>query len=901
MSKDQFCQVVLLPQGEFAAFLRAGAGERAALLGKLFDTRRFRLTEEVLRERKRAAEADLDAADRELLALGERVEQAAGQTPGPAPAERPAVPAARRATAPAPAPAPDLALAGAPEDDEAATPPAAGDPSLAERLLARAAVLRCTAHERHAIAASAVRAATEADRAARAHAAEVRDRAAAQARHAAARDRAARLAAGRPRLDALADRLAAADRADRATPALAPHARATAEADRAARRADQALTDLAALTARDAGPIAAEHWERADADALAAAERAAREEIGALGQAADAEREAARAAGELARLATDTARDEAAADEARDWLTGWPAHRDALRQRAEAARNAAAEVAALTGELAAADRVLAAARRRDALHSDLAAARETHRTARDAAADARDAWLAAREARIDGMAAELAAALTPGDPCRVCGATEHPAPARPAAHAVTGRDEDAAQAGYATADAARENAARAVERITAALEAERAAAGDAPLGALTAARDALSVRLAEARRAAGDAHAAHEALDQAEREHDRRAEQLRAAEGRTAAATARREALEERRAALADRLERARAGHRDVAARRAALTARADALAAAARAVTAARTAADALGEATAARDAALRSAGFTDPTEVGAAALPAAEREALHRAVRAGHDEAAAVAAALADPEARAAAELPPADPAAADRAAERAAARLREATARAEAAGTRRAALDALGARLAERAAALAPSRAAYDRLRRLADLAAGNAAENRLHMELETYVLAARLEQVAAAASTRLLRMSGGRYTLVHTDARATGRGRSGLGLLVVDAWTGTERDTATLSGGETFFASLALALGLADVVTDEAGGRRLDTLFIDEGFGSLDEQTLDEVLDVLDSLRERDRAVGIVSHVPELRQRVPAQLRVEKGRTGSVVRQRVPSAP
>jgi exonuclease SbcC len=160
----------------------------------------------------------------------------------------------------------------------------------------------------------------------------------------------------------------------------------------------------------------------------------------------------------------------------------------------------------------------------------------------------------------------------------------------------------------------------------------------------------------------------------------------------------------------------------------------------------------------------------------------------------------------------------------------------------------------------------------------------------------MELETYVLAARLEQVAAAASVRLQRMSSGRYTLVHSDAKASRGSRSGLGLLAVDAWTGTERDTATLSGGETFFASLALALGLADVVTDEAGGMRLDTLFIDEGFGSLDEQTLDEVLDVLDALRERDRAVGIVSHVADLRQRIPAQLQVLKGQRGSTLRHR-----
>lgn len=118
--------------------------------------------------------------------------------------------------------------------------------------------------------------------------------------------------------------------------------------------------------------------------------------------------------------------------------------------------------------------------------------------------------------------------------------------------------------------------------------------------------------------------------------------------------------------------------------------------------------------------------------------------------------------------------------------------------------------------------------------------------------------------------------------------------SGTKRSGLGLQVVDAWTGRARDTATLSGGESFFTSLALALGLADVVTFEAGGIRLDTLFIDEGFGSLDPQALDDVLDVLDGLRERDRAVGIVSHVPELRQRIPTQLRVIRGRHGSTVR-------
>src|SRR5438132_4946422 len=108
------------------------------------------------------------------------------------------------------------------------------------------------------------------------------------------------------------------------------------------------------------------------------------------------------------------------------------------------------------------------------------------------------------------------------------------------------------------------------------------------------------------------------------------------------------------------------------------------------------------------------------------------------------------------------------------------------------------------------------------------------------------------------------------SSGAYSRQHTAARR-GAGRSGLGLLACDAWTGVDRDTSTLSGGETFLASLALALGLADVVTAEAAGTPMEALFVDEGFGTLDEDTLDEVMNVLDSLRAGGRIVGIVSHV------------------------------
>jgi exonuclease SbcC len=185
---------------------------------------------------------------------------------------------------------------------------------------------------------------------------------------------------------------------------------------------------------------------------------------------------------------------------------------------------------------------------------------------------------------------------------------------------------------------------------------------------------------------------------------------------------------------------------------------------------------------------------------------------------------------------------------------------------------------------------AARLAPAQQRAALVGALADLA-GGAGQNTLRMRLSAFVLAARLSAVAVAASARLAKMSAGRYTLVHSDALVGGGRRSGLGLLVRDAWCGVDRDTATLSGGEAFLASLALALGLADVVTAEAGGCPIETLFVDEGFGSLDPETLEEVMDVLDGLREGNRVVGLVSHVPDLRARISARVEVRKRENGS----------
>jgi exonuclease SbcC len=178
----------------------------------------------------------------------------------------------------------------------------------------------------------------------------------------------------------------------------------------------------------------------------------------------------------------------------------------------------------------------------------------------------------------------------------------------------------------------------------------------------------------------------------------------------------------------------------------------------------------------------------------------------------------------------------------------------------------------------------------------LRLTTDLAAfveGRSADNLLRMRLSAYVLAYRLGQVVAAANDRLARMSDQRYSLEHTGHRGAGETRGGLSLLVRDDWSGESRDPATLSGGETFVVSLALALGLADVIAQEAGGASLDTLFVDEGFGSLDADTLDDVMSTLDSLRDGGRVVGVVSHVAEMRDRIPTQLVVSKSRAGSTL--------
>ena len=176
-------------------------------------------------------------------------------------------------------------------------------------------------------------------------------------------------------------------------------------------------------------------------------------------------------------------------------------------------------------------------------------------------------------------------------------------------------------------------------------------------------------------------------------------------------------------------------------------------------------------------------------------------------------------------------------------------------------------------------------------YEIIGRLADVAWG---DNGAGLTFERYVLAAMLDDVLIATNQRLHTMTSGRFTLHRTQEVRTRKGRHGLDLDVLDAYTGKSRPAYTLSGGEGFEAALSLALGLADTVQSQAGGIHLDTIFVDEGFGSLGPEDLDAVMGALEDLQEGGRLVGVISHVPEVAERIPARLEVEKGAEGSTAR-------
>lgn len=161
-----------------------------------------------------------------------------------------------------------------------------------------------------------------------------------------------------------------------------------------------------------------------------------------------------------------------------------------------------------------------------------------------------------------------------------------------------------------------------------------------------------------------------------------------------------------------------------------------------------------------------------------------------------------------------------------------------------------------------------------------------------QNTYRITFERFVLAAFLDDILREANNRLVKMTSGRYQLNRKTDRSKGNVQSGLELLIFDQYTGQERHVKTLSGGESFKASLALALGLADVVQQYAGGVSLETMFIDEGFGTLDPESLDHAIEALMDIQSSGRLVGIISHVPELKERIDARLEVTATQAGSM---------
>ncbi|TMR30379.1 AAA family ATPase [Actinomadura geliboluensis] len=857
MNAVQFCQVVLLPQGEFAGFLRAGADERRRVLERLFATEVFTQVEKWLAERRAAAgraAAELGAA---AASIADRIAETTGAAPPRG--ERPAVPQPRRG--------------------EPAVEPFAE----VEALPAWAAEL-AGGHADVRAAVDAMRAGvTEALRAARAEFDDAKALADRRRRHAEAVARRDALAARAEEKSRTASRLDAAARADRVVPLVRDVRDRHARAVQARRWAEETRARAASLLP-----------PKAPEDVLAKAERDRRDEAAALermraaaARLREVERQRDALAAELGRLEPRDARTAAALEEL-------PAIVAARRAELDEARVAAAGVPGAEAAVHDVRRRLDAAHRRDRVEILLAEAEEAQRAAVDAAQEARDRAQELRQARLDGMAAVLAGELKDGEPCRVCGSTEHPAPVASLAVVPSEEEVERAQAAYDAAQTLRERRTGEVESRRSERDQLLEAAGDAPAEALAAelaeaerALEAAAARAVEAAELEAALHRHEQELDRARAERDEVSRLLtenRIRDGE----------LADERARLSAELDEARGDDPTLEARLARLGREADALAEAVEALRASGRADEELAAARARARQEAAEQGFGTPDEVEEAALSDEDQGVLRDRIRHLDDEEAQVRALLGDPALAAAAAAPAPDLPALEAAVRAAEAAHTAAANAADRARKRCERLAELRADLGAAVRAWRPAAERYEVAERLAGLASGKHAANRHAMSLSAYVLAARLEQVVAAANERLSRMSGGRYALVHTTDRAAGdrtKGAGGLGLRVADAWTGLERDPVTLSGGESFITSLSLALGLADVVTAEAGGAEIGTLFVDEGFGTLDEETLDEVMDVLDGLRDGGRAVGIVSHVAELRARIPAQLRVTKNRAGS----------
>jgi DNA repair protein SbcC/Rad50 len=876
MGLEQFSKVVLLPQGDFAAFLRATPEERRGLLERMFDVSTYAGIEDwfILQRKESGAalESHRAALRSDLAVLADVLADAPLVCPDPA-----------------------------------GTDMDFGELSVEELPAAIDAV-------RASLVDASIQTLTTVD------ATKLADTAATTA-HTSAAEAAARRQRGRS-----AQRVAAALEERRAD-----HERRTARLERGARAASLS-GDLKALA----------RAENAVADArsalTAAADRVAGWQLvdGATAPVDVLRGRLERGSGSLADVAkvlrtVDSrrrVRDQLAA-RSTELRAGVAEVTEQLAERTAAAESAQV---ALESALAASARVDSAAQlvaRLQNLHrlraeaeagrTRLEQARERLGTERSTAQDARDAYQDLRQARLDGMAGELAGRLAQDHPCPVCGSCDHPDPAS-SGDLVSPETVGAAESLWqeAAVSVSRTEAAIAALQATQVQYADQLAGETRDVDALSEALHTGQMELSALRRSAAGLERARLTVDsvaatigalttEAAQLHD----ELTAATSSTAAVDA---DLAEQEAtavaAVSDHhsgcpcLELEPPSGDDHAERLPDLGELREMVAAHERAVAALQryaSAADVLArarrdqvEVRAATQDALAAAGFPDAVAARAALLPAGEISQLRTELRE-HDEAVVSArTTLEDPEIRAALEAPPADLDALAARQEQA----RSAYVAAVSADTlvRRtlAGVDRVRASTVQRCHAIARASTHDDVLRELADTLTGTGANNTLRMRLSAFVLAARLERVAILANERLATMGGGRYQLRHTDGLAARGARSGLGLEVLDLWTGQARDTSSLSGGESFMASLALALGLADAVREEAGGFDLQTLFVDEGFGTLDDESLEQVMAVLDGLREGGRAVGVVSHVAELRTRIPSQVVVTKTERGSSVR-------
>jgi exonuclease SbcC len=840
LNRAQFTQVMLLPQGQFAKFLQAADDERRVLLSKLFGTQLYDAITAELDRRRAAAIRQRQDAEAAIDAATSAAAEAAG------------LDAEARASL--------LELPG---------------PERATRLKQVAADLAQTA----AVSAEGLEVAA-AEAAARLAACErERQQARLMARLTEALTRLREHEDSRPQHDQRAARLAAARRAEPVRPLLTALNEAQQVAGEARGRLLRLIPDPDdTMLAGGGGAQAFVRAEAAEQDAaslqhLADAEAALPDRVTAL-----------RGGQQAVASATDLVR---ALEAARADL---PGQIGAVGEQLAAARLQEAGLGAAREQRAALIRRAAAAADLAGLEPALAGKNAALLDAVDTHQRLTEAHLQLLAARLEGMAAELAAQLEDGSACPVCGSPAHPAPARAAGGLVSDQDLAAAAARRDSAEAVRAQRTRERDDLAAAVAASAAVADGGTVDGLAAEAAAVGDLVAGAEQAAADVSCLEAELASRHAQQQRVAEELQAA---LATAQAQAAAAEADLSQLQDELAGAAQGHPSVTGRQAALR----------RAASTNRSLAAALDQLAAAladerraRERAEREAvdrDFAAAELASSALLSPGEQAALDEQVTAWAARLAALrSAAAAD-------DLAGLDPGQAD-AVHAAAQAAADVLARAQEAEQEvRAARDAAQARvgrLHQRLAEVQDAQDAFDQLQedtsaviRLAGLAKGMDGHRR--MALTTYVLRQWFGQVVAAANVRLGAMSAGRYELRRTDESGTRRERTGLTLVVIDRHTGTERSPRSLSGGETFYTSLALALGLADVVKAEAGGVDLDTLFIDEGFGTLDAETLDQVMAVIDELRDRGRVVGIVSHVADLKERVPERLEVRRLADGS----------